>query len=467
MTMQSNNDDKGLKFQLDTQTDDAAFDDTSLDEELDDSMGTTLPHARQSRSKAKLMAGVVLVALLGIGGYVGYQKMSSDGAVAPTAAIPGDVPATTAATDPMATQPLPGPDGLASVPMDGSAPPVDPMLAGQMPPADGSVAPVPMDGGAPLDPALDPAMAGIAPPPAPGVPDAVMGDSAIAPPADPMLAGQPIDGGVVPIDPMAQLGGVPPAEGVNAPIPNQPLVDTAPSAATSIDAAPPAQVVETIQPASVVPAVDPAATQEMREKIQTLEGRIAELDREVSGLRKQQSETTATGAAEVTAADLKALERRIDALAAKSASAAATSAAGKAWIAPTPSAPKPSVVTSAPVATDAARNTTMQAPATATIRTAIGAANGEAGISAPPPRAPTVAVPSAAPMTAPATARKTTTWQLRSAQPGRATLSQPGSQEMRNVGVGDEVPGLGRILSIAQGSDGRWVVRGSMGSAAQ
>ncbi|MGH8465006.1 MAG: hypothetical protein ACRER5_12720, partial [Pseudomonas sp.] len=439
MTMQSNNDDKGLKLQLDTSTDiasdDAAFDDVGIDEELDDSMNTVLPSQRKSRGKAKLMAGVVLVALLGAGGYIGYKQIAGGGAQ-PVAAIPGDVPV--AGADPMAAQPLPGADGAMPAPMDGSMP-ADPMMAGAVPAADGSM-PMPMDGGAmPMDPALDPAVTGIVPPPAPGMPDAVMADGGVMPPADPMMAGQPMDNGDMPIDPMAglgapvdpngqpmpdaadamvpppeQMGGMPPADAGIAP-PGDVAGIVAPPAPVVTET--PSPVVETVAPSTVVTTtavstVDPAVAQEMRSKIESLESRIVEMDRELKTLRKQQDEATpAASNSEVTAADLKALERRIDALATKAASAAAAPAPVKLSPPPRVAAPAP-----APVAMPETRNTTMVAPATSTVRTAVGTATGETVISAPPARTP-VAAPAP-------TAGKVTQWQLRSAQPGRATLSQ-------------------------------------------
>lgn len=57
-------------------------------------------------------------------------------------------------------------------------------------------------------------------------------------------------------------------------------------------------------------------------------------------------------------------------------------------------------------------------------------------------------------------------WALRSAQPGNATLSPKGSNDLHRVEVGDTVAGLGRIQSIAQ-ENGRWVVRGSKGTVSQ
>lgn len=57
-------------------------------------------------------------------------------------------------------------------------------------------------------------------------------------------------------------------------------------------------------------------------------------------------------------------------------------------------------------------------------------------------------------------------WELRSAQPGRATLSQKGSNDLKNIEIGGTLSGLGRIQSI-QLENGLWVVRGTKGSVSQ
>ena len=57
-------------------------------------------------------------------------------------------------------------------------------------------------------------------------------------------------------------------------------------------------------------------------------------------------------------------------------------------------------------------------------------------------------------------------WVLKSAGPGRATLSPKDSSDMRQVEVGDVVPGLGRIQSISI-EDNRWIVRGEKSSVSQ
>ncbi len=60
---------------------------------------------------------------------------------------------------------------------------------------------------------------------------------------------------------------------------------------------------------------------------------------------------------------------------------------------------------------------------------------------------------------------KPVVWSMRSASPGNATLANQDG-DLRRVEVGDTVPGLGRIESIAvQG--GKWVVQGSKGSVSQ
>lgn len=55
-------------------------------------------------------------------------------------------------------------------------------------------------------------------------------------------------------------------------------------------------------------------------------------------------------------------------------------------------------------------------------------------------------------------------WELRGATPGRATISKGGN--IREVGVGETVPGLGEITGVAQ-INGAWVVQGTSGRLAQ
>lgn len=57
-------------------------------------------------------------------------------------------------------------------------------------------------------------------------------------------------------------------------------------------------------------------------------------------------------------------------------------------------------------------------------------------------------------------------WVLRSAQPGRAVLSDSTTGDLRSIQVGDTLRGVGRIESITQ-QNGRWVVQGSQSSVRQ
>lgn len=57
-------------------------------------------------------------------------------------------------------------------------------------------------------------------------------------------------------------------------------------------------------------------------------------------------------------------------------------------------------------------------------------------------------------------------WELRGASPGNAYVAEKGTQNLRTVGIGDSLSGVGRITSIAVES-GRWVVRGTSGNIYQ
>lgn len=68
--------------------------------------------------------------------------------------------------------------------------------------------------------------------------------------------------------------------------------------------------------------------------------------------------------------------------------------------------------------------------------------------------------------TAPKKAAPTVRWVLKSAQPGQAMVSRAGEHEMRNVTVGDTLPGVGRVQQIYQSPAG-WVVEGTSGRILQ
>lgn len=76
---------------------------------------------------------------------------------------------------------------------------------------------------------------------------------------------------------------------------------------------------------------------------------------------------------------------------------------------------------------------------------------------------PKALVEDQAPAKAPAATIKVSSWELKGAQPGKAVLSSKTTGDTRTVEVGDNVEGLGRIVTIAR-ENGRWTVRGTKGS---
>lgn len=84
----------------------------------------------------------------------------------------------------------------------------------------------------------------------------------------------------------------------------------------------------------------------------------------------------------------------------------------------------------------------------------------EAVVAEPPPKPKKSSAP------AQAKSGSSTKWQLRSAQPGKALISESGSSDFRTVVVGDTLRGLGKIVSIDI-EDGKWVVTGTQGRILQ
>jgi len=78
------------------------------------------------------------------------------------------------------------------------------------------------------------------------------------------------------------------------------------------------------------------------------------------------------------------------------------------------------------------------------------------------------AVQTTKPATKPAAApARKIEWVLRSAKPGMAWVSEKGSSEMRTVGVGDTLAGIGKVTAITTDAQGRWVVNGTRGAINQ
>lgn len=57
-------------------------------------------------------------------------------------------------------------------------------------------------------------------------------------------------------------------------------------------------------------------------------------------------------------------------------------------------------------------------------------------------------------------------WSLRAAQPGSAMVSRKGQSEIRDVSVGDNLDGIGKITNISL-VNGRWVIQGTKGQVTQ
>lgn len=87
-------------------------------------------------------------------------------------------------------------------------------------------------------------------------------------------------------------------------------------------------------------------------------------------------------------------------------------------------------------------------------------------VKAAPVSMPADAEPSPSPRPVSRAVRKASQWVLKSAQPGQAYIAAPGREDMTVVQVGDNLPGIGRVTSIAM-QNGRWVVSGTTGSVSQ
>jgi len=64
------------------------------------------------------------------------------------------------------------------------------------------------------------------------------------------------------------------------------------------------------------------------------------------------------------------------------------------------------------------------------------------------------------------TRTKAKSWVLRSAQPGKAVISEKGSNDLRTIEVGDTVSGIGRVQAIDI-IGGKWVVKGTQNSVSR
>ncbi|WP_435640649.1 alginate biosynthesis protein AlgP [Micavibrio aeruginosavorus] len=153
-------------------------------------------------------------------------------------------------------------------------------------------------------------------------------------------------------------------------------------------------------------SIDPDMGAQMLDRLDLIAARLDQLEDDLSVVRKE-SAATATDEVEELRAAVKALEKKL--------------------------------------------NTQAQAPAVSSSDT-------------PPSRTTTLkAEPKPKPV---ARQAQSVQWVLKGAQPGRAMVARAGESEMRTVEVGDSLPGVGRISSIAY-ENGRWVVIGSEGRISQ
>lgn len=436
--------------------------------EFENDMTSTAAPAKKGGSRGLLALLVVLLAGGGAGGYYYMTQMS--GGMAPEAGIPADVPQTDMAAaggmpvdpaqmdpnmaDPnmVATPPVDPATGMAptdpsmiavdpatGMPIQNAMPAVtdpaqmdpnmaDPNMAGGMPPADPAM-------GAVIDPATGLAVTTSAPiDPSQMNPD-MPADATAVTPEDAGMMQQPTApaqmdpnmGGVMPVTPdMAGQG-----EMAQMPAEQMPT-DQVPTEQLPVDPSATAQPMPEAAMAVPVAVADTAAldalraeNDTLRQEVGNLTSRLSSLEGELSSLRSEVGNTAPVAAAsnDDEVAELKRslekLQREVKKLAEKSAA---------------PVVPTRSYVPSR----------------TSNVDTAVGSAG-----SAPAPVvSPTMPQPGVS------------SWTLRSAQPGSAILAS-GSGELRTVKVGDVVPGLGRITAIAIGTEGKWVVRGTLAAVNQ
>jgi hypothetical protein len=191
---------------------------------------------------------------------------------------------------------------------------------------------------------------------------------------------------------------------------------------------------ETVTPAPV-PAVEAApiavaaavSDAGLATKVDALENRLNDMDSKLSAIAlAPPADDSRLNAIQTT---LERLESRLDDMAINRTSTRQASASGSESAAPVKRATAPKKVKKAAPASSQWDNAYSAQPARAT----------------PVPRA-------------------SGGWELRGAQPGRAVLAK--GSDIREVGVGENVPGLGEITGVAQ-INGAWVVQGTSGRLSQ
>ncbi|MCD8571659.1 MAG: hypothetical protein LRY76_09145 [Alphaproteobacteria bacterium] len=253
-----------------------------------------------------------------------------------------------------------------------------------------------------------------------------------------------------------------------ASLPEPEVQETAPSPADPPQLTPPAEEPQADMPEEMAtPAVDsidtpaPLPTGPSPETLAELEKLSA--DNEALNARNKDLEEEISGAntkIEELAAMLEAMEKKIAAL-------------EEAPPAPTP-APVPAAVAPEPEPETPAIAEEPEAPDDTDVAAATEPDNEPANILVPakperrPENVPQMKSKPAetAPKISTSSAADSPRWVLRSAQTGRAVVSDRSTGDLRSIQVGDSLRGVGTIQSISKVS-GRWVVQGSQGRVQQ
>jgi hypothetical protein len=447
--------------------------------------GLAQPEAAGKSAKSKL----INYAIMGVGGIIGLVVILSilggGGETPPAEAPPADqlagappAPGTGGPVDP--AQQVPAPDGQAPIdPATGQ-----PVAGAAVAPGAFEASPDQLSGNNPALPmpndAGTPPMG--APLPVPGQVDPVTGE----PVAGAAAIGSPDTAMVAPPQEMAPEQPAPtPPEAVEpeptAPTAPPPGVEAAPLAPTAVvpgpDAAPsPLDNAGTL-PGSAVDTQMTAALEAMTTSLEQINTRLGAMEKRLDS----QSDTQAK-----LADDINALQKA----AKTAASAPAPKAEPKAEPKEEPKLEEVDSQDDEPVKAEA----TEEKPAAKKSETKSSSASKsskkkslapEDRAYVPPPIKPQATAPAQAPAAAansggnsgvtmttptpqapPVQTLGAGSWQLRGTSQGKAWFSKAGSQELVVVTVGDTVPGIGKISSI-EFEGGRWVVRGSQGTAAQ
>jgi hypothetical protein len=224
--------------------------------------------------------------------------------------------------------------------------------------------------------------------------------------------------------------------------PQAEIVEAAPVAVAPV----PAPASASIQPQKVI---DNAALEDLNRKLDLLFNRLEQMEGQLEKAQKSSAPTPV--ASTVNNKEVKALkdtvrrlEGQVKKLSTEQARAVAQPAAparvSVPVSAPTPVA-TPKYVPAKPVNIQAVQERDIESPKA-------------------------VAVASPSMESTPSASGHSMNWVLKAAQPGEAYVARRGQQEMFHVTVGDELYGIGRVVSVRQ-QNGMWIVQGTDGAIRQ